>query len=247
MKNISEEIEQEPLIKVILLSLLPGVLYVILALLITPAILLLGFPSLFVLIIVDIVIIVFLEFLILMFIAKKKENKFSLKSVVPYTKKIPTLHFIGYLVILLVYGYLISMLLSPISLILKESLFSWMPEVFLTETIDPMSYSPTILLITAIFAFVIIGVAVPIVEELYFRGFLMSRISRLGTIRAPLMIVVLWSLYHFWAPWNLITFIVLYFPVAWVVMRKENVYFSIISHAFANIMLVLAVASLIFA
>lgn len=247
MKKISEQIEQEKLIKVILMSLLPGVLYVILSLLITPAISLLGFPTLFVLIITDLIVIIFLEFFILMFIAKKKENKFSLKSVVPYTKKLPILHFIGYIVVLLVYGYLISMLLSPVSLILKDSLFSWMPEVFLTEVIDPLLYSPTVLLITAILAFIIIGIAVPIVEELYFRGFLMSRISRFGTILAPLTIVILWSLYHFWAPWNIVTFIVLYFPIAWVVMRKENVYLSIIGHAFANIMLVLAVASAMFA
>ena len=230
-----------------MLSLLPGILYVILALIITPAILLLGFPTLFVLILTDIIVIVLLELSILLFISKKKANKYSLKNVVPYTKKIPVLHFIGYLVVLIVYGYLISMLLSPISVIMKESLFSWMPEVFLTEAINPTSFSLTILLITAIFAFIIIGVAVPIVEELYFRGFLMSRISRLGKIWAPLTIVILWSIYHFWAPWNVLTFIVLYFPIAWVVIRTENVYLSIITHSFANIMLVLAVAAPLFA
>lgn len=230
-----------------MLSLLPGILYVILALIITPAILLLGFPTLFVLILTDIIVIVLLELSILLFISKKKANKYSLKNVVPYTKKMPVLHFIGYLVVLIVYGYLISMLLSPISVIMKESLFSWMPEVFLTEAINPTSFSLTILLITAIFAFIIIGVAVPIVEELYFRGFLMSRISRLGKIWAPLTIVILWSIYHFWAPWNVLTFIVLYFPIAWVVIRTENVYLSIITHSFANIMLVLAVAAPLFA
>ena len=230
-----------------MLSLLPGILYVILALIITPAILLLGFPTLFVLILTDIIVIVLLELSILLFISKKKANKYSLKNVVPYTKKMPVLHFIGYLVVLIVYGYLISMLLSPISVIMKESLFSWMPEVFLTEAINPTSFSLTILLITAIFAFIIIGVAVPIVEELYFRGFLMSRISRLGKIWAPLTIVILWSIYHFWAPWNVLTFIVLYFPIAWVVISTENVYLSIITHSFANIMLVLAVAAPLFA
>ena len=230
-----------------MLSLLPGILYVILALIITPAILLLGFPTLFVLILTDIIVIVLLELSILLFISKKKANKYSLKNVVPYTKKMPVLHFIGYLVVLIVYGYLISMLLSPISVIMKESLFSWMPEVFLTEAINPTSFSLTILLITAIFAFIIIGVAVPIVEELYFRGFLMSRISRLGKIWTPLTIVILWAIYHFWAPWNVLTFIVLYFPIAWVVIRTENVYLSIITHSFANIMLVLAVAAPLFA
>ena len=230
-----------------MLSLLPGILYVILALIITPAILLLGFPTLFVLILTDIIVIVLLELSILLFISKKKANKYSLKNVVPYTKKMPVLHFIGYLVVLIVYGYLISLLLSPISVILKDSLFSWMPEVFLTETINPTSLSMTILLITAILAVIIIGIAVPIVEELYFRGFLMSRISRLGKIWAPLTIVILWAIYHFWAPWNILTFIVLYFPIAWVVMRTENIYLSIITHSFAIIMLVLAVTGSMFA
>ena len=247
LKKITEGIEQYSFFKVVLLSLLPGIIYVILALLITPAILTLGFPTLFVLILTDLIVIVLLELSILLFISKKKANKYSLKSVVPYTKKMPVLHFIGYLVVLIGYGYLISLLLSPISVILKDSLFSWMPEVFLTETINPTSLSMTILLITAILAFIIIGIAVPIVEELYFRGFLMSRISRLGKIWAPLTIVILWSIYHFWAPWNVLTFIVLYFPIAWVVIRTENVYLSIITHSFANIMLVLAVAAPLFA
>ena len=219
----------------------------ILALIITPAILLLGFPTLFVLILTDLILIVLLELSILLFISKKKANKYNLKSVVPYTKKMHVLHFIGYLVVLIVYGYLISLLLSPISVILKDSLFSWMPEVFLTEIINPTSLSMTILLITAILAVIIIGIAVPIVEELYFRGFLMSRISRLGKIWAPLTIVILWAIYHFWAPWNILTFIVLYFPIAWVVMRTENIYLSIITHSFAIIMLVLAVTGSMFA
>jgi membrane protease YdiL (CAAX protease family) len=247
LKKITEGIEQYSFLKIVLLSLLPGILYLILALLITPSILSLGFPSLFVLILTDLIVIVILELLILLFVSKKKVNKYSLKSVVPYTKKIPPLNFLIYAASLIAYGYTMSIVLSPISVILKENLFSWMPEVFLTEAINPTSFSLTILLITAIFAFIIIGVAVPIVEELYFRGFLMSRISRLGKIWAPLTIVILWSIYHFWAPWNILTFIVLYFPVAWFVIYTENIYLSIITHSIANIMLVLAVISSIFA
>ena len=240
-KNEKEEIEQKSLTHIVIFSLLPGVLYVILALVITPTIVLLGFPTLFVLILTDLIIIVLLELIILLLMAKKKENKFSLKSVIPYTKKIPIAHIIGYAVILIAYGYLISMLLSPVSVILKESLFSWMPDVFLTEIFDPTPYSPSALIITAIFAIIIIGIAVPIVEELYFRGWLMSRISRLG-VWAPLLIVILWSIYHLWAPWNILTFIILYFPIAWVVKRKENIYISIIAHSIANLLLVLVIA-----
>ncbi|MFX0010923.1 MAG: lysostaphin resistance A-like protein [Candidatus Hermodarchaeota archaeon] len=207
----------------------------------------LGFPTLFALVLTDLFIIVLLELIILLFIAKRKKNTFKIKAIVPYTKKIPILHLLAYVAILFVYGYLISMLLSPVSVFLKDSLFNWMPDVFLTETFDPSPYSPMNLMITAIFAIIIIGIAVPIVEELYFRGFLMSRISRLGKIWAPLTIVILWSIYHLWAPWNIITFIILYFPIAWVVMRTENVYISIIAHALANLMLVLVIAGSMFA
>ncbi len=244
---MTQEIEQKSLLHVVIFSLLPGVLYVILALLITPTVVLLGFPTLFVLILTDLFIIVLLELIVLLFIAKKKDNKFSIKSVVPYTKKVPALHIVGYALGLFAFGYLISMLLSPVSVFFKDSLFSWMPAVFLEETFDPSSYSPSVLITTAILAFVIIGIAVPIVEELYFRGFLMSRISRLGSLWAPLSIVILWSLYHMWAPWNIITFIILYFPIAWIVMRKKNIYISIIAHSIANLALVLVITMGMFA
>ena len=50
--------------------------------------------------------------------------------------------------------------------------------------------------------FVLNGVIGPVVEELYFRGFLLPRMERLGRW-APLVNATLFSIYHFWSPWQI--------------------------------------------
>jgi membrane protease YdiL (CAAX protease family) len=48
---------------------------------------------------------------------------------------------------------------------------------------------------------VVNAVAGPVVEEVYFRGYLLPRISRFGAW-APLINTVLFSVYHFFTPWQ---------------------------------------------
>lgn len=62
-------------------------------------------------------------------------------------------------------------------------------------------YSRFLLITTAVLGFFFSGLIGPVVEELYFRGFLLPRISRLGRW-APLLNTVLFSLYHFFTPWQ---------------------------------------------
>jgi uncharacterized protein len=61
------------------------------------------------------------------------------------------------------------------------------------------------------------------VEEFYFRGYLLPRLSRFGNW-APLINAVLFSLYHFFTPWQALSRIVAVTPIAWVVQRKRCIY-----------------------
>jgi len=47
----------------------------------------------------------------------------------------------------------------------------------------------------------VLNVAVPRVEELYFRGYLLPRLGRCGRW-APLVNTALFSVYHVWQPWE---------------------------------------------
>lgn len=62
-----------------------------------------------------------------------------------------------------------------------------------------------------------VWVAIGAVEELYFRGYLLSRMSNLG-VWAPLINVILWAaLIHLGQPWDIPAFILGFLPLVYVV------------------------------
>ena len=85
------------------------------------------------------------------------------------------------------------------------------------------------------------GLVGPIVEELYFRGYLLPRLDRLGRW-APLVNVSLFSLYHFWSPWQVAARILGIGPMVFAVRWKRNVYLGMLIHCTLNLISVLLVA-----
>jgi uncharacterized protein len=89
-------------------------------------------------------------------------------------------------------------------------------------------------LITFVAGLVINGLVAPTIEELYFRGHLLPRISRFGWW-APLINVILFSFYHFWMPWGFFSRLLLMLPLAYIAQWKKNVLLTIIAHCAINI------------
>ena len=90
--------------------------------------------------------------------------------------------------------------------------------------------------------FVLNGVIGPVVEELYFRGFLLPRMERLGRW-APLVNATLFSIYHFWSPWQLVARILGIGPMVYAVWWKRNVYLGMAVHCALNTLAVVLTAS----
>jgi membrane protease YdiL (CAAX protease family) len=76
-------------------------------------------------------------------------------------------------------------------------------------------------------------VALPWVEELYFRGYLMSRLSRYGTW-TPLLSGLFFGLYHIWQLYSFPTVFLLGVALGYVVWWKKDIRLSISLHVFAN-------------
>ena len=70
-------------------------------------------------------------------------------------------------------------------------------------------------------------------EELYFRGYLLPRMSRLG-VWAPIVNTALFSLYHFWSPRSFLARVAGVTPVVYAVWRTENVYLGMVVHVLLN-------------
>ena len=88
------------------------------------------------------------------------------------------------------------------------------------------------------------GILLPIVEELYFRGYILSHSSRFGK-KAAILNVSFWDLYHTWAPWTIVGNIIVFAPIAYMVMKERDVRFSIFAHMLANLMLVITIIPLL--
>jgi membrane protease YdiL (CAAX protease family) len=118
---------------------------------------------------------------------------------------------------------------------IRDTLFGWLPDWFR----DPLpvdavaTYSSAAWTITLIGYFALNVVAGPIVEELYFRGYLLPRMSRYGRW-APLLNAMLFSLYHFWSPWQFLSRVAGVTPFAYGVWWKRNVYLGMVVHMSLN-------------
>jgi membrane protease YdiL (CAAX protease family) len=78
--------------------------------------------------------------------------------------------------------------------------------------------------ITNISSLFILVTSIPIVEELYFRGYLLPRLSYLGGW-AIMVNSLLFALYHFTTPWALVSRTLITLPLAYVayLVRKGQV------------------------
>jgi membrane protease YdiL (CAAX protease family) len=119
--------------------------------------------------------------------------------------------------------------LEPVDAFLQGRLFSWMPEP--GYGLDG-TYSRETLTVTYALVFIFVAVLSPLVEELYFRGYLLPRMK--GKY-APLLHSFLFAAQHFFTPWMLITRTLGLLPLL-VGVKKKNIYLGIIVHILCNMM-----------
>ncbi|MBE0684671.1 MAG: CPBP family intramembrane metalloprotease, partial [Anaerolineaceae bacterium] len=127
-------------------------------------------------------------------------------------------------------------LLPKLDALISETLFAWFPGwSFHNNLLGNVSqYSKTALKITIVAGFLLNGIAGPIVEELYFRSYLLPRIPA-SKWWAPLINITLFSLYHFFTPWQNLTRILAFLPFGYFVVWKKNILISICAHCLMNI------------
>jgi membrane protease YdiL (CAAX protease family) len=119
---------------------------------------------------------------------------------------------------------------------LADHLFGWMPSS-ITEMASTDSGGDTPsgggLVALIIVLWLLNGLLGPITEELYFRGHLLPRIDRFGRW-APVINTALFSLYHFWSPWQVLVRLAGFLPMTWAAWRTRSVYVSMAAHISIN-------------
>lgn len=230
------QIEQHSVFLSIILHLFPGAIATILYFILVPILNPLGLPSILVFLLVAVLIVIPFELGIVVIRGYRLHKKVSLEQVVFYREPVALSHyfiFVPSLLIWAIIGYIV--IAAPIDTFLFNNLFRWIPEqMLLNELITNLSnYSKNTLLITLTLGFLVNGIIGPSVEELYFRGFLLPRISRFGKW-APFINTVLFSIYHFFTPWQIFSRIIGLLPLYYVVWWKKNFYIGVWVHCLMN-------------
>jgi membrane protease YdiL (CAAX protease family) len=165
---------------------------------------------------------------------KRRNGRYSLEGVVLYRGKVSWITFALVFVGAFAAVYVLMMLVSPLSGVLAESAFSWLPEwMFLEEQTQYQAYTRNVLAVAFVLQLALTGLALPWVEELYFRGYLLPRLSRYGKW-APFLGGLFFALYHVWQWFSFPTLFVLGTALAFVVWWKRDLRISIGLHVFAN-------------
>jgi membrane protease YdiL (CAAX protease family) len=171
---------------------------------------------------------------ILFYRGYKLNGTLSLKGILLYRQPIPFRQYAWLVPVLLVWTAIASTLLYFFAESLRQVLFSWWP-TWLNLSVfaqNPTRYSSAVTWAVVILS-AILNIAVPITEELYFRSYLLPRIP-FGRIWSPLWSAVLFSLYHFWLPWDFFGRVIALLPIIYAVQWKQNVYLSILVHCLLN-------------
>ena len=134
-------------------------------------------------------------------------------------------------VIIVVMAAILWVLTQPLNDILNKKLFLWLPEWYSLQ--DLSDFDPDKVKITLLLNILFSGLIIPVVEEFYFRGYLLPRMESWGK-QAFLLNAFLYSIYHFWQPYLYITYFITLLPLSFVSWKFRNLKPAIIAHVILN-------------
>jgi membrane protease YdiL (CAAX protease family) len=227
------DVEQHSLARSIILHLLPGVLILVFFLITAPLVERMRAPSMLAFLLAITFVLIPFQLGYLLYEGRKRNGKLSLQGIVLYREPMRVWQYVALGLPCLIWLFVIPFVVfPPIDNYLIEKFFSWLPDriFFMTQFTENLDqYSLSSMLLVGILQLVVGAVPGPLVEELYYRGYLLPRISRLGKW-APLINTVLFSLYHFTSLWQNPSRIIAFLPMVYAVWWKKNVYLGIIVH-----------------
>lgn len=171
--------------------------------------------------------------------SKKIFGLYSLKSAFKNYEKTRLWEMVIYALALFAFAGIMSVTITPLEnelfTPLRENFNKIVPEYFNWSNYETIKqYPSSVVALTCVVYFIFNVFICPIVEELFFRGYLTSKINRFSCY-SPLIITVLFSLYHFWLPFDNLFRIFAFFPAAFIAWKKKNIYIAIVFHCLCNL------------
>jgi uncharacterized protein len=238
-------VAQHTVPQTLLLHLLPGALITIAFVVLGPWLKQNHLPPLLAILIPILLVLIPFELGLLYFLGYRRNGRLSLEGIVLNREPLALKDYLIFAPALLFWSVLVFFALGGLDQVILKGLFAWLPDWFQITRFTPADYSQPVLTVTFVLFLVLNGFAGPVVEELYFRGYLLPRIEYLKSW-APLVNVLLFSFYHFFSPWQNITRILALLPLAYTVRWKKNIYLSMLAHCLLNTGSVLLATRLFF-
>ncbi len=222
--------------RLLILHLAPGALTTLVYLAFSPLAVRLHLPALSALLLAIIVALLPLEMGHLLLQGKRLNGRWSLEGVVLYQRDWRGWRYLVMAVglgILSIAGFALS---APLDRFWQHAAFGWLSGWYVFSDVRQYAqFSRSVMIMVLSARLAVDGFLGPIVEELYFRGYLLPRMSRLGWA-APSLNCALFALYHFWQPFNLPTLFFVSLPIVFGVWKTKSVRVGIYTHVLLNAM-----------
>jgi len=225
---------QQSLLKSIVLHILPGALVTLGFITFKPLLNSSGYPPVLAFLLA--ILLIDLPFMwgVMLYEGRKLNGQFSLDQVVLYREKVPWRLFIAIFIGAFLVAFFLISLANPVTEFLKTNVFSGLPQwMFLDEQTQYQVYTKDVLILIFTFQLILTGIVLPWTEELYFRGYLLPRITRYGKW-TPLIGGMLFGLYHGWQIYGFVGVFLLGAVLGYVVWWKRDIRLSISLHILAN-------------
>ena len=167
----------------------------------------------------------------LYYLAKKRRNRgWSLKGIVVYDQPISWSRYFVWVPAILVPTAIVFTVLLPIThwleaALVRVNVLAQYHATGVVETAGPILFAHIVLS----------GILVPIVEELYFRGYLLTRMpSQFGRLK-PAAHSFLFAVYHFDTPWMIPVRTLGILPLIYTTIHTRSVRPAIAAHCLVNL------------
>jgi uncharacterized protein len=148
-------------------------------------------------------------------------------------RRLPLRRLLGWALLEVVLGALAFVVTAPLVARL-QSAFGWWPATWAVDLGNHAGYSRPARLGTAVLLLLGTVLVAPVVEELYFRGYLLPRMPpRLGAARPPVH-ATLFACYHLQTLWLTPTRILAITPLAYIAMKTRDVRIGMLAHIVLN-------------
>ena len=182
-------------------------------------------------VLVNVLVLIPIQLGFLFYLARKRGNKgFSLEGVVLLTNPLRLRNVLWWSLAILVPTGIIFALFEPVT--------SFLDGLISLEQLVPLSAvstrTETAYLVLGL-NIALTGIAVPVTEELYFRGYLLPRMPLSLGKSGPAVHSLLFAIYHFDTPWMIPVRTVGLLPLIYVTLHTRSTKPAILAHCLVNL------------